>query len=282
MRLHEEPRMSVMRGPRVVFVVLAIIAAMALAGFARFEIRVDAGASEIDERARVRLIPTGVIPRIEADADLRLRQTEFRATAFVEGDGLIEGVFYSMWLADQEGNVLFLDAVEAEEVCVIDLVTGEEECEVFVDLEDDRAQAPFNVTSLEGLTINIREHFFRGGVGGFAPVVLTGTVTAADLNFLLVLALTIGDASALAFSSGSGEEFDVTVTNLTRGQQFTQDKTGQRGRSQTRPPGFSRRACRSETSPTGEVGSVLKSEWSCTEKASEPHSPKCPRNQGRA
>ncbi len=39
---------------------------------------------------------------------------------------------------------------------------------------------------------------------------------------LLVLALTIGGASALVFSSGSGgEEFDVTVTNLTRGQQFT-------------------------------------------------------------
>ncbi len=122
------------------------------------------GASEIDERARVELIPTGVIPHVEADAELRLRiddrQAEFRATAFVEGDGLIEGVFYSMWLA-QGGNVLFLDAVEAEEVCMIDLVTGEEECEVFVDLEDDRDQAPFNVRSLKGLRINIIEHFFR-------------------------------------------------------------------------------------------------------------------------
>ena len=39
---------------------------------------------------------------------------------------------------------------------------------------------------------------------------------------LAVLVLTAGGASALAFSSGSkGEEFDVTVTNLTRGQQFT-------------------------------------------------------------
>ncbi len=183
-RIQEEPRMSVMRGPRVVFVVLAVIATILLAGFARFEIHVGAGASEIDERARVELVPTGVIPDVEADADLRLRiddrQTEFRATAFVEGDGLIEGVFYSMWLADQEGNVLFLDAVEADEVCVIDLVTGEEECEVFVDLEDDRDQAPFNVRSLKGLRINIIEHFFRGG--GDAPVVLTGTVTEADLN----------------------------------------------------------------------------------------------------
>lgn len=144
------------------------------------------GASEIREKAELELISTGVILRVEADADLRLRidgrQTEFRATAFVEGDGLIEGVFYSMWLAAQEGNVLFLDAVEAEEVCVIDFVTGEEECEVLVDLEDDRQQAPFNVTSLEGLTIIIREHFFRGGVGGDAPIVLTGTVTESDLN----------------------------------------------------------------------------------------------------
>ena len=39
---------------------------------------------------------------------------------------------------------------------------------------------------------------------------------------LAVLILTAGGASALAFSSGSdGEEFDVTITNLTRGQQFT-------------------------------------------------------------
>ena len=182
-RIQAEPRMSVMRGPRVGFVVLAVIATILLAGFARFEIQVGAGASEIDERARVGLFPTGVIPHVEADADLRLRiddrQTEFRATAFVEGDGLIEGVFYSMWLA-QQGNVLFLDAVEADEVCVIDLVTGEEECEVFVDLEDDRDEAPFNVRSLKGLRINIIEHFFRGG--GDAPVVLTGTVTEADLN----------------------------------------------------------------------------------------------------
>ncbi len=177
MHVYEKPEVRVVGGPTVLLAVLAVLAATVLAG---------AGASEIREKAELELIPTGVIRQVEADADLRLRiddrQSEFRATAFVEGDGLIEGVFYSMWLANQEGNVLFLDAVEAEEVCVIDLVTGEEECEVLVDLEADREQAPFNVTSLEGLTINIREHFFRGGVGGFAPVVLTGTVTPSDLD----------------------------------------------------------------------------------------------------
>ena len=176
MHVHKKLRMGVVSGPKVPLAVLAVLAATVLAG---------AGASEIREKAELELIPTGVIPHVEADADLRLRiddrQTEFRATAFVEGDGLIEGVFYSMWLAGQEGNVLFLDAVEAEEECVIDLVTGEEECEVLVDLEDDREQAPFDVRSLEGLTIIIREHFFRGGVGGDAPVVLTGTVSASDL-----------------------------------------------------------------------------------------------------
>ena len=173
MQVYEKPEVRVVGGPTVLLAVLAVLAATVLAG---------AGGSELREKAELELIPTGVIRHVEADADLSLRiddrQTEFGATALVEGDGLIEGVFYSMWLADhQEGNVLFLDAVEAEEVCVIDLVTGEEECEVFVDLEDAREQAPFNVRSLEGLTINIREHFFRGGVGGFAPVVLTGTVT---------------------------------------------------------------------------------------------------------
>lgn len=175
MHVHKKLRMGVVSGPKVLLAVLAVLAATVLAG---------AGASEIREKAELELIPTGVIPHVQADADLRLRiddrQTEFRATAFVEGDGLIEGVFYSMWLADQ-GNVLFLDAAEAEEVCVIDLVTGEEECEVLVDLEDDREQAPFDVRSLEGLTIIIREHFFRGGVGGDAPVVLAGTVSASDL-----------------------------------------------------------------------------------------------------
>ncbi len=172
MHVHKKLRMGVVGGPTALLAVLAVLAATVLAG---------AGASEIRERAELELIPTGVIRHVEAEADLRLRihdrQTEFRATAFVEGDGLIDGVFYSMWLADQEGNVLFLDAVEAEEVCVIDLVTGEEECEVLVDLEDDREKAPFNVTSLVGLTIIIREHFFRGGAGGDAPVILTGTVT---------------------------------------------------------------------------------------------------------
>ena len=177
MHVHKKLRMGVMRGSTVLLAFLEVLAATVLVG---------AGASEIREKAELELIPTGVILHIEADADLRLRidgrQAEFRAAAFLEGDGLIEGVFYSMWLGDQEGNILFLDAVEAEEVCVIDFVTGEEECEVLVDLEDDRKQAPFNITSLEGLTIFIREHFFRGGGGGFAPVVLTGTVTASDLN----------------------------------------------------------------------------------------------------
>ena len=94
--------MGVLGGPTVLLAVLAFLAATVLTG---------AVASEFREKAELELIPTGVIPHVEGDADLRLRidgrQTKFSASAFVEGDGLIEGVFYSMSLADQEGNVLF-------------------------------------------------------------------------------------------------------------------------------------------------------------------------------
>ena len=185
MRIQEEPRMSVMRGPRVVFVVLPIIATILLAGFARFEIHVGAGASEIDERAELELTPTGTFREFEADAKLELQigepgEIEFEASVIVEGDGVIEDIPYSMWLA-QQGNIVLIDVDVADEKCVVDPVTGEEECEVVADLRADLALA-FNITSLVGLTIIIREHFFRGGVGGDALVVLTGTVTAFDLN----------------------------------------------------------------------------------------------------
>ena len=182
MRVYEKLGVPVVGSPTVQLAVLAVLAATVLTG---------AVISEFSEEAELELISTGVISEIEGEADLSLSieggQAEFNADASVEGDGLIEGVFYSMWLADLLGNEFFLDAVEAEEVCVFDFVTGEEDCEVLVELESELELAPLDITSLEGLTIFIREHFFRRGCGGDAPVVLIGTVAFADLESELAL-----------------------------------------------------------------------------------------------
>ena len=176
MHVYEKPEVRVVGGPTVLLAVLAVLAATVLAG---------AGASEIDERAELELTPTGTFREFEADAKLELQigepgEIEFEASAIVEGDGVIEDIPYSMWLA-QQGNIVLIDVDVADEKCVVDPVTGEDECEVVADLRADLAQAPFNVTSLVGLTIIIKEHLFRGGVGGDAQVVLTGTVSASDL-----------------------------------------------------------------------------------------------------
>ncbi len=91
--------------------------------------------------------------------------------------GAIEHIVYSMWLADQEGNTMLLDTDVAEERCTFDPVDHSVECEVIASLSADLGHAPFNITTLKGLTIDIREHF-----GGHAPVVLSGTVTEPDLD----------------------------------------------------------------------------------------------------
>ena len=137
--------------------------------------------SEIDEKARLELTSTGNFRHFEGDAKLQLQmkdqdETRFRAKTTVE-EGAIEHIVYSMWLANQEGNTILLDTDVAEERCAFDPVDHSVECDVIASLSADLGHAPFNITTLGGLTVNIREHF-----GGHAQVVLSGTVTEPDLD----------------------------------------------------------------------------------------------------
>ncbi len=134
--------------------------------------------SEIDEKSRLELTSTG-IRHFEGDAKLELQiknqdETKFRAKTEVE-EGAVEHIVYSMWLGDQEGHTLLLDIEVAEEVCTFDPVDHSVECEVIASLSADLRHAPFDITTLDGLTINIREHF-----GSHASVVLMGTVTESE------------------------------------------------------------------------------------------------------
>jgi len=160
---------------RVLPVVAAALVVMLFTG------GVAIAGSETDEKARLELTSTGIFRHFEGDAKLQLQikdrdETRFKAKAKVKR-GAIEHIVYSMWLADQEGNTTLLDTDVAEERCTFDPVDHSVECEVIASLSADLGHTPFNVTTLRGLTIDIREHF-----GGHAPVVLSGTVTEPDLD----------------------------------------------------------------------------------------------------
>ena len=79
----------------------------------------------------------------------------FRARGRAAGPGIINHA--SMRLADPEGNAVIIDAARASEELIVDLLTGEVERETEVHLREDLEQVPMNVTSVEGLTANIRE-----------------------------------------------------------------------------------------------------------------------------
>ena len=91
-------------------------------------------------------------PNIGERGDVR-----FRARGRAAGPGIINHALYSMWLADPEGNAIFIDAARASQELTVGPLTGEVECETEVNLQDDLEQVPFNVTSVEGLTATIRE-----------------------------------------------------------------------------------------------------------------------------
>lgn len=101
-----------------------------------------------------------------------------KAMGKAEGDGLTDNALYSMWLADQKGIRVLLDSGRADEDCEEDPDTGKEiDCEIELRLRTDVQPAPFQVTSLLGLTATIRES--TGSIA--APVLVTFTVTEADL-----------------------------------------------------------------------------------------------------
>ena len=161
---------------RSALTILTVLTLMAITGGTSL-----AGTSEVRERVSLDLASTGAISGVIGDAGLRLRirdgDERFRAGATVEGEGLVEGDFFSLCVDD-----LFIDAAEAEELVEEEESGGipveeeeeeEEAVEVGVDLGDDLAEAPFS--SLLGLTVTIRE-----GVGCSGTVVLIGTVETVE------------------------------------------------------------------------------------------------------
>ncbi len=180
--------------PRYVLVTLAVAIVLTLATSGL----VTAAGIPVNEAAALQMTPAEPIQQFEAEARLQLHISElglasFRADAQVKGDGLIRNMIYEMWLAPSNGasggNGILLHADRTQEECDEDNETGEEgDCELFLDLQGFLAQAPFDVTTLEGLTIHIRENLIRRN--GTRPILLTGTVTRADLGFEVIEPIT--------------------------------------------------------------------------------------------
>ncbi len=178
-----------MSSPRKVVAVLAVLAVTALVGAC------GASASEKFEGEWPRGVDRSM-PGVTGSLELLLvsrsaSETMFQASGRAEGDGLVDNALYSLWLSNQKGDVLSLDADRADQECEVDPVSGAEgDCELAVKLRSSIPQAPFGVTTLEGLTLNIREGL--GSDGTIPPaaldvaslqgrVVVEFTVTEADL-----------------------------------------------------------------------------------------------------
>jgi len=129
---------------------------------------------------------TSAIPGVKGVIELLLfdtggEQAMFRAMGMAEGDGLVDNALYSLWLADQEGNFLLIISGRADEECDVNQAGEETDCEVEVTLRSQVLPAPFQVTSLVGLTATISEGGGSIGLLEQAPIVVSFTVTEADL-----------------------------------------------------------------------------------------------------
>lgn len=180
-------------GSRKFVAIVVMLAVTALAGV----IACTSEASDEIEVAWPRGV-TGSIPGVTGDLGMLLSDkgpgaTMFRAQGRAEGDGIIEGTLYSMWLSDQKGKALRLDIAHADEECEVDSDTGEEsdECEVEVSLRSNLTQAPFGVASVSGLTLTIREGLGTDRTAG------TVALNIADLNSRVVLEFTVSESDLL-------------------------------------------------------------------------------------
>ena len=172
---------------KLVVITLTLAVATALPGDIELA---SAASSTVDEFARLRLTSTDSMRRVRADVVLRLHISEqgessFEADTQVKGDGLDGNMLYDMLLVSTEAengqDSILIDAGRADEECDRDGDTEKEiDCEEVLDLRGRLAQAPFDVTTMEGLTINIEELLFRRE--GTRSLLLTGTVTESDIR----------------------------------------------------------------------------------------------------
>jgi len=156
--------MKLLRVAVVGFVVIAatlVGGGIALAG---------GGGSETRERAEFTIDGTFMGKDVTADFKLRLRirdgDTEFRARATVDGEGLVEDNPFSLCIEDTFGLLFFIedDDAEADGTLVIEEELGDE----------------FPFTTLLVKTVSIRVGDEDDACGG--AVVLAGLVTNLDIE----------------------------------------------------------------------------------------------------
>lgn len=183
---------------RMIVPMLGVLTVTALMGHVALAGTASAG---VDKSASLRLASTGHISApLKGFARLQLLNEQgagpsLRASAQVESDGLTENRLYDLWVTTREGKSILLDTGRADEEC-------EEDCETIVSLRGHLLEAPSNLTALEGLTIDISEHFSVGLFGSGAAVVATGTVASSDLPRVIV------NSGPSRVSTGTGDAFE--------------------------------------------------------------------------
>ncbi len=150
---------------KISVIVLVAFSVMAPAEDMAFTVS-GSNSNEVRQRAKLDLTPTEVFRDIEGEADLRLsiggeNAARFKASATAQGEGIIDGAFYSLCVDD-----LFIDADEAEELLF-------DEDEAIAELEAELEPSPF--IDLLGLTVTIRL-----GIGCHDHSVLHDVVTQLD------------------------------------------------------------------------------------------------------
>lgn len=166
-------------------VVMAVLGVLAVTVFAGGTALADSTGIAVDESASIRLASTGhVRPHLKAFARLQLRVNQgavpsLLASAQIESDGLTENRLYDLWLITPEGRSILVDTGRADQ----EFDEGDEgDSEIIVDLRGRLLAAPSDLTTLEGVTVSIREHSRLGLFADPVPVLATGTVAASDLS----------------------------------------------------------------------------------------------------
>ena len=81
---------------------------------------------------------------MEGNSDLCLaisEQDEAEFPARSEGEGIVNGASYSLWLSNQNGDQILIDAASTIEKCSAEVETGQRMCEEVASFYDDSTQA---------------------------------------------------------------------------------------------------------------------------------------------
>ncbi len=166
-------------------VFMPILRVLAVAVIAGGTVLAGQAEASVEESASLRLASTGhVRPQLKAFARLQLLDNQeggrsLRVAAQVESDGLTENKLYDLWLITPDGKSVLLDTGRADQEFD---ESDAGDSEIIVDLRGRLLPAPSDLTTLEGVTISIREHSRLGLLADPAPVLAPGTVVDSDLS----------------------------------------------------------------------------------------------------